>query len=146
VRDRHEQRPLVDRVDDRLVVRADDDLEVRLRLVQVAHRREVAGLVDDAVAPRVDRAKAREHDRLGDRHVLVHDRRPGWGADDAANLVADLHRHPPPALAPGADPACLPGVRVLDQPVLGGGGHRAERVVDQVRRLREDRKPVAIVG
>ena len=50
VADRDEQRPLVDRVDDRAVVLADDDLEVGLRLVEVAHRGEVPPLVDDPVA------------------------------------------------------------------------------------------------
>jgi hypothetical protein len=41
VRDRDEQRALVDRVHDRLVIRHDDDVELRLGLVQVADAREV---------------------------------------------------------------------------------------------------------
>ena len=77
VADRDEQGALVDRVDDRAVVLADDDLEVRLRLVEVAHRGEVPPLVDDPVAGRVDREERREHDRLGDGDVLVHHRRAG---------------------------------------------------------------------
>ena len=52
--DRDEERALVDRLDDRAVVLADDDLEVGLRLVEVPHRREVPALVDDAVSRRVD--------------------------------------------------------------------------------------------
>ena len=75
VADRHEQRPLVDRVDDGAVVLADDHLEIGLRLVEVAHRGEVPLLVDDPVARRVDREERREHDRLGDGDVLVHHRR-----------------------------------------------------------------------
>src|SRR5262245_17492875 len=63
VRDRHEQRPFVDRAGDRLVVWHDDDLELRLRLVQVANTREVAFLVDDAAAQRVDGTEARQNDR-----------------------------------------------------------------------------------
>jgi hypothetical protein len=37
-----------------------------------------------------------------------------------------------------------PGARVLLQALFGRGGHRAERVVDQVRRLLEDRKAIPI--
>ena len=58
VRDRNEQRAFVDRVDDRPVVVDDDDVELRLRLVEVADARKVAFLVDDAVAARVDRTEA----------------------------------------------------------------------------------------
>ena len=86
--DRHEQRALVDRVDDRAVVLDGDDLEVRLRLVEVAHRREVRLLVDDAVA-RARVAEAREDDHLRDGDVLVHDDRAGGRADDPPDLVAD---------------------------------------------------------
>src|SRR5207249_3390633 len=64
--------------------------------------------------------------------------------DDAPDLVADGHRHRPPALAPGADPAGRPRARVLGQPPLRFGGHRAERVVDQVRGLPEDREALAV--
>ena len=146
VGDRDEERALVDRVDDRRVVRDDDDLELRLRLVQVADRREVPVFVDDAVPTRIDRPKARQHDRFGDRDVLMHDRRTGRGADDSADLVADLERHRPPSLGPRADAARLPRVRVLGDAILGPRGHRAERVVDQVRRIGEDRELRAVVG
>ena len=145
VADRHEQRPLVDRVDDRRVVLADDDLEVRVRLVEVAHRREVPPLVDDAVAAGVDREEAREDDGLGDRDVLVHHGRSGRRPDDPADLVADRHRHRPPALAPRADPALAPHPRVLGEPLLRLPRHRRERVVDQVGRVLEDRKLGAVV-
>ena len=60
VTDRDEQRPLVDRIDDRLAVLADDDLEIRLRLVEVADGGEVAALVHDAIPPRVD---GKKHER-----------------------------------------------------------------------------------
>ena len=50
VRDRNEQRALVDGLDDRGVVRHRNDLELGLRLVEVAHRREVRFLVDDSAA------------------------------------------------------------------------------------------------
>ena len=101
VADRDEQRALVDPLDDLLVRLADDDLEVRLRLVEVADGREVAALVDDAVASGIDRTEARERDRLGDGHVLVHHRRSRGGADDTADLVADRPRrsHQPSAQA-----------------------------------------------
>src|SRR5580765_6775992 len=145
VRDRHEQRTLVDRVDDRLVVLDDDDVELRLRLVEVAHAREVAFLVDDAISVRVDRAEAGQHDRLGNGDVLVHDRRAWRCADDASDLVADGHRHLPPTLAPGPNPTFAPHARELEHAVLGGGGHSAERVIDQIRRVAEDRKPLAVV-
>ena len=145
VADRDEQRALVDRVDDGAVVLADDDLEARLRLVEVAHRREVPALVDDAVPRRVDREERREHDRLGDGDVLVHHGRAGGAADDAADLVADRHRHRPPALAPRADPALLPHPRVLGEPILRLRRHRRQRVVDQVRRVLEDRELGAVV-
>ena len=145
VADRHEQRPLVDRVDDRGVVLADDDVEVRMRLVEVAHRREVPPLVDDAVPTGVDRKEAREDDGLGDRDVLVHHRRPGRRPDDPADLVADRHRHRPPALAPRADAALAPHPRVLGESLLRLPRHRRQRVVDQVGRVLEDRELGAVV-
>ncbi len=74
VADRDEQRALVDRVHDLAVVLADDDLEVALRLVEVADGREVAALVDDPVPLRRG-LEAGEDDGLGDRDVLVHHRR-----------------------------------------------------------------------
>ena len=70
---------------------------------------------------------------------------PAGGADDAADLVADRHRHLPPALAPGADPALLPHARVLGEALLRRRRHRRERVVDQVRRVAEDRELGAVV-
>ena len=146
VGDRNEQRPLVDRFENLLGAFADDDLEIGLRLVQVANRGEVLGLVDDAVALRVDGAEAREDDRLGDGHVLVHHGRARLGADDPADLVADLERHRPPALGPGADASRPPDTGELGDAILGLGGHRAERVVDQIRRLGEDRKPIPVGG
>ena len=90
VRDRDEQRALVDRVDHRLCVLADDDLgaEARPRLLHVAHRREEPFLEDDPVARRLE-VEAREHDRLGDGHVLVHHDRARRRADDRAEQVAD---------------------------------------------------------
>ena len=51
----------------------------------------------------------------------------------------------PPALAPGPDPALAPGARVLGDALLRRRGHRAERVVDQVRRVLEDRELGAVV-
>ena len=144
VADRDEQRALVDRLHDLAVVLADDDLEVALRLVEVAHGREVAALVDDPVPLRRG-LEAGEDDRLGDRDVLVHHRRAGGRADDAADLVADRQRHLPPALAPGADPTLAPRARVLGEPLLRLRRHRAERVVDQVGRVLEDRELGAVV-
>ncbi len=145
VADRDEERPLVDRLDDLLVVLADDDLELRLRLVEVAHRGEVPALVDDAVPGRLGREETAEHDRLGDRDVLMHHGRPGRRADDPPDLVADGHRCRPPALAPGADPPLAPHARVFGEPLLGPARHRRERVVDEVRGVLEDRELGAIV-
>jgi hypothetical protein len=132
-------------VRDRGVVLDRDDLELRLRLVQVAHRREVRLLVDDPVAL-AGRLEAREDDRLGDRHVLVHDDRAGRRAEDPAELVADGDRHLPPAFGPGANPALPPHAGVLAEVVLGGRGHRRERVVDEVRAGVEDRETAAVLG
>ena len=81
VTDRHEQRALVDRLDDRPVVFDRDDVKVRLRLVQVAHRREVRLFVDDAVAD-AGPSEAGQDDLLGDGDVLVHHRAAGRSADD----------------------------------------------------------------
>ena len=141
---RHQERPLVDRVVDGVVALADDDLEVGLGLVEVAHGREVAPLVDDAVALG-GRAEARQDDRLRDRDVLVHHRRAGRRADDAADLVADGQRQVPPPLPPRPDAALAPGAGVLRESLLCGGGHRPERVIDQVRRVLEDREPGAVL-
>jgi hypothetical protein len=146
VRDRDEQRPLVDRVDYAFVVGRDQDVRPApfLRLIEVAHRREVALLVDDPPARAVE-AEARDDDGLRERHVLVHRDRAGRSADQPRDLVADRQRHLPPALLPGPDAARVPRSRVLEQALLGGRGHGAERVVDQVGALREDREARAVV-
>ncbi len=147
VRHRHEQGPLVDRVGYRLALRHDDDLRAALGvcLVQVADGREVPLLVDDPPALTLE-LEARDDDRLRDGHVLVHRGRTGRAADDPADLVADRQRHLPPALTPGADSTLLPHARVLEEARLGCRRHRPERVVDQVRRVLEDRELGAVVG
>ena len=144
VADRHEQRPLVDPLDDLGVVLADDDVELGLRLVQVAHGREVPALVDDTIPPRFDGVEAREHDRLGNRDVLLHHGRAGRSADDAADLVADLHRRAPPPLGPGADPALGPHAGELLESRRSLSRHRPERVAREVGRMLEDRKLGAV--
>ena len=63
-----------------------------------------------------------------------------------ADQVADAEDRVPPALAPRARAARRPLARELLQPPLRLGGHRAERVVDQVRRRLEDREAIAVVG
>jgi hypothetical protein len=108
VADRDEQRPLVERVDDRGAVLDRDDLEPWLRLVEVAHGGEVRLLVHDPV-PLTRPRKAREHDRLGDGHVLVHHDRAGRRAEDPGELVAHRDRHLPPTVRPRADAALAPG-------------------------------------
>ena len=145
VADRHEEGALVDPRHDLLVVLADDDLEVGLGLVQVAHRREVGALVDDAVSRGIDRPEAREHDRLGNRNVLLHHRRSGRCADDPPDLVADPHRRRPPPLGPGADPTLGPHPGELGQQLGRTSRHRPERVAREVRRALEDRELGAVV-
>jgi hypothetical protein len=142
--DRDEQCPLVDRIRNGRVVLDRDDVELRLRLVQVAHRREVRLLVDDPV-PFAD-PEAGQDDGLRDRHVLVHDDRAGRRAEDPAKLVADRDRHLPPAFRPRPDAALAPRARVLAEVVLGRRRHRRERVVDEVRAGPEDREAVAILA
>ena len=143
MRDRHEQCPLVDRLDDALVIRCDLDLGPARCLVEVAHGREVALLVDDPAALTLE-AEAGENDGLGQRDVLVHRDASGRRADQPGNLVADGHRQLPPAFLPGPDAARPPRSRVVEQALLGRRRHRAERVADQVGRLREDREAVAV--
>jgi len=127
VRDRHEQRTFVDRFDHRLRVVADDNLgsEARPRLLHVAHRREEPGLEHDAVARRL-RVEAREHDRLGNRHVLVHDGAAGRCADDRADEIADAKRRLPPALAPRTCATGRPFVREELEPPCRLSRHRTE--------------------
>ena len=145
VADRDEQRALVDRVDDRAVVLADDDLEVRLRLVEVAHGGEVARARRRSCCARVDREERREHDGLGDGDVLVHHRRAGappmmrptW----SPTVIGIVHQPSPHERMP----ALLPRARVLGEPLLRLRRHRGERVVDQVRRVLEDRELGAVV-
>jgi hypothetical protein len=146
VADRDEECALVDRLDDRLLVRADDDLgpSRALRLLEIAHRREVLLLVDDAVSARRE-AEAREDDCLRNRHVLVHDGRAWRRADQTADLVADGQGHLPPPLAPRASATFVPASGVLGEATLGLGRHWAQRVADQVRGLVEDRKSLAVV-
>jgi hypothetical protein len=145
VTDRDEQRPFVDPLHDLRVVLAHDDLEVGLRLVQVTHGREVPALVDDTILALGDAREAREDDRLGNRDVLLHHRRPCRRADDPADLVADLHRRPPPTLRPCTDTALGPHTRELVEPVRRLSGHRPERVAREVGRILEDRKLGAVV-
>ena len=143
--DRDEERPLVDGVGDGRVVLDRDGLEPRLRLVEVADGREVRLLVDDPGSlPRPP--EAREDDRLGDRHVLVHDDRARRRAEDPPELVADRDGHLPPPFRPRPDAALAPDARVLAKVVLGGRRHRRERVVDEVRAGLEDREAVAVLG
>ena len=145
VRHGNEQRALVDRLDHRLGVRAHDDLctEPRPRLLDVAHRREQTLLEDDPVSRRLQ-VEAREDDRLGNGHVLVHDRRARRRADDPADEVADAKHRVPPAFPPRARAARPPLGRELRQAPLRLGRHRAERVVDQVRRRLEDREAIPV--
>ena len=145
VADRDEERALVDLLDDLLVVLAHDDLEVGLRLVQVADGREVRALVDDAIPRGIDGPEARERDRLRDRDVLLHHRRARRRADDAPDLVADRHRRGPPALRPRANPALRPHPRELGEPLGRLPRHRPERVAREVRRMLEDRELGAVV-
>src|SRR5205085_148474 len=114
------------------------------RLVHVAHAREVLALVDDAVAL-ARPLKAREDDGLGDRNVLVHAHGAGGCTDDPPDLIADRERHRGPRRRPRADASLRPRPRVVGDAVLDGGRHRAERVVDQVCRVLEDREAVAVL-
>ena len=54
--------------------------------------------------------------------------------------VADLHRHLPPLLGPGADAASRPGRSVRGERFRGLTWHRAERVGDQVGRVSQNWK------
>ena len=145
VADGDEERPLVDRLEQRVQVRHDLDLRAGLRLEQVAHRGKLALDVDDPI-PRRLQPEAGEDDHHRDGHVLVHARRAGAGADDPADLVADGERHVPPALAPRADAALLPHARVLGEVVLGRSRHRGQRVVDQVGGVGQDREAIPVGG
>jgi len=131
-------------LDHAVAISGHDDVDTPLCLVEVAHGREVALLVDDPSARAVE-IEAREDNRLGDGDVLVHRDGPGRSADQPTDLVADGQRQLPPALAPGANAPRVPVARVAEDALLGGRGHRPERVVDQVGRLREDREALAVV-
>src|SRR5207237_5171968 len=145
VTERNEERLLVDRCQHPGAVREDLDLRApaTLRLVEVPNRGKLALAVDDPVPWRLE-LEAREDDRLRDSDVLVHHRRPGCRADDPAELVSDGRRRLPPAFRPRAHATLAPLARVPTQPLLGAHGHRSERVVDQVGRVLEDRKAVAV--
>ena len=145
--DGNEQRALVDRSHDVAGSRDGDEVgaALGLRLEQVAHGGKVTLHVDDS-APLAAETEARQHDGLGDGDVLVHDRRAGRRPDEPGDLLADRQRDLPPALAPGANPPRAPGSRVVREPALGGTRHRAERVADEVRRVGQERKLLAVVG
>ena len=145
VADRDEQRALVDRLDDLVVVLADDDLEVGLRLVEVPHRREVAALVDDPVARPVG---GRKHERTTASAIATFwcitvepggapTMRPTW----SPTVIGISHQPSPQARMP----ALAPRAGVLGEPLLRRGGIGAERVVDQVRRVLEDRELGAVL-
>src|SRR5690606_12901895 len=152
VADRHQQRPLVDRVDDLLdrhgdpAVLALDHVQLNMRrqhpAQHVIHGRENARFDHYLVARTVEVIR-RQQDAHRDRDVLVH--RDGiWRrADDLPDLVAQRQVHVPPPLAPGAHAARRPGIGVVAQAVVDRARHRAERVVDQVRARAEDGKFLA---
>ncbi len=145
VADRHEEGSLVDGLEHRVGVC--HDLDVRappaLRLVEVANRGKLSLAVDDPV-PGWRELEAREHDRLRDGDVLVHHGRPGRGADDPRELVADARRRLPPPFRPRAHAALAPLACVPKQVLLRAEWHRPERVADQVGRVLEDWKTVAV--
>src|SRR5512132_4002256 len=145
VAERDEQRPLVDRVQHTGDVRGDLDLGAPpvLSLVEVANRGKLPFAVDDPVARRLE-LEAGEHDRLRDGDVLVHRHRPRRRADDLSQLVSDRRRRLPPAFGPCAHASLAPLARVAKQALLRSDGHRAQRMVDQVGRVLEDRKAVAV--
>src|SRR5881396_3373391 len=68
----------------------------------------------------------------------------GWwemaarGADEGGNLVADARGHLPPAFFPSADPARVPEVGIIAQPVIDRAGHGAEGIADQIGGALED--------
>ncbi len=155
VRDADQLRVLVDRVQNTLErhrkpVRRrrhrDDMRPLPLQTeVDVVVRREVEPIRHQLIArirALTARApvKAARHDRLADADILVHDHTAGRGPDDAPNEVAAGDGHVPPAFFPGADAARRPGLGVLGQCAGDAARHGRERVRDQVRRLREDRK------
>ncbi len=90
VADRDEQRPLVDPLDESPVVLAHDDLEIRLRLVQVANGREVRRArrrPGCAVASTWRKHESATASAIATFWCMTVD--PGGRADDPPDLVSD---------------------------------------------------------
>ena len=146
VADRDEERPLVDPLDDLLVVLADDDLEVRLRLVEVADGREVAALVDDAVAGR-DRPAGSRRARPPRRSRRSGASRSSPGGAPTIRPIwsPTVHGVAHQPSAQDANPALRPHARELGQTLGRLPRHRPERVAHEVRRVLEDRELAAVL-
>ena len=108
-------------------------------VVHVAHRGKIELGHHDGVAPaRV--VERRQHRRLRDRHVRQHRHLARRRADERRDLVADGHRHVPPAARPGAHPELRPLIDVLGKLVGHAARHCAEGVRHEICRPLENRK------
>jgi len=107
--------------------------------VNVHHGREVELGIDDLVSL-WGGFQAREHQRLADGDVLMHDHGARVGAYDARDFVADRDGHVPPAFRPCAHAPGCPDVGVFVEPFVSRFGHCSETVRDQVNRSFENGK------
>ena len=114
-----------------------------VRVVDVHHRRKIHRFVNNLVAT-LGKIKTRQDERLTDGNVLMHHDGTRSGSDDTGDFVANGQRHFPPAFSPGAYAARGPGFGVIVQSVVGRLRHRAQRVVDQVQGVFQNRKLRAV--
>ena len=111
------------------MVRSRNDLDAGaqppLLVIKILNRRKLQLDHHDFVA-RPAEIKARRNYRLGKRHILVQRNLAGARSDQRCDLIANAHRHVPPALFPCAHPAFPPGTRIGSQALVDAAGHRAQ--------------------
>ena len=120
VREVHDRRPLVDRVDQSLGVDRIPSSEgttvtsaptPALLVDQVEDRREVHGVGDDPVGGASTEIERAEDDGMGQRHVGLEDDLARPRSDQRGDEVAEVGGHGPPAVLPGPDAARWPRSR-----------------------------------
>ena len=126
------------------VAAADDDglgTAASLFEPEVVDGREVV-LAEEDLGPLAREVERGGEDGLEDRDVLVEDDAAGGRAEQAADLIAEATDLREPVV-PGGDALGGPFVGVLAKGIVGGAGHSAQGVGDEIGAALEDGELVA---